>query len=893
MTRRLGRWLPLFSFLVLAACGDGGTQPGTPPTALVAVSMPADTVVTGETTDPPLSVRVDDALGNPIEGTPVRFVVVNGEGSLSPGVAVSGSDGVAESRYRASGSPGEARIRADIPSAPNVGALQFTVVAQASDTITLSIVEGTGQRAEVGSQLAIPFLVQAETPQGNPAGGISVVFRMASGGDQSAVLTSDSVLTSSEGRASTLLTLGRASGDYVVSAYATRGVATDTVRFTATATATFEGSVMVDSIAGQSLTTDEEATLHGQGFSPVAAQNDVRIEGVSAEVLSATGSELRILVPSFAGQCLPVREVGVRVLVQGDASNGSMVRLDPSQPLVNLEAGTGTNFRGPEAVECIQFGPSATFADYLVIVGSSDRRANESTEMRLTTRVPSQLESSAIAGSLTPREFDPGVAQAMVARERQDVALRTSVLAGLTSGRARVARASVAPGPPLATVPAFGESLQYTFAVQPDLTGTCDNTDTVITGTVRGVGEHVVLVEDDDAPNGGFGPEEWEALLAEIDQTIVPVATAYFGPYDDIDGNGRVVILLTPQVNDLAPPGQDGIGGFFLPLDLAASGAGGGGLPGPDGELCPASNEAEIIYLAVADPDGSVGASIPVDRAMRNARGLTAHELQHLINAQTRILHGEGGFSAAEEVWLDEGLSSLAEEVAGLAIIEQTLRTNLTYDQVSGTRDEIDAFNSFHISNFFNLSLFMFNPASAPTISGVDFGGAGGLQMRGFAWALLRWLGDQAAGDERVFFRDLVAGGPNADRGIENIERVSAQSWDDMLASFAVALATDDSGFDEVDSQFQVLTWQLRDVFASLNQNVAARSIFPVPFPLFPTAFAAETGALEFDVGASTIRYFTLSPGLDAPALALGVLTPTGARLSETSEPQITIVRIR
>ena len=886
------RVLGLFALAVaLAACGDGGTQPGTPPSALIQVSAPVDTVVTGETTDPPLSVRVDDALGNPIEGTPVRFVIVNGEGSLSPGVAVSGSDGIAESRYRASGTPGAATIRADIPSAPNVAALQFSVVSAASDTVALSVVEGTGQRAEVGSQLAIPFTVEARTPLGNPAGGVSVAFRISSG--ESAVLTADSVLTDAEGRASTLLTLGRTAGEYVVTAFATRGVETDTARFSATATATFEGAVRADSVGGGVLRAGQEATLFGSGFSPVAAENDVRIEGVSAEVLSATGTRITFVAPTFSGRCLPTRDVGVRALVQGDASNGAMIRLDPMQPLIQLAPGTGTIFRGPEAVECLQFGQPDAIEDYVIIVGSSDRRASQSTAMRLETRVPSQLASAGLATTLAPRDIDPAVLAEATRREMSDSRLRANVLESLTDRRSSVAPASVAPSGGAVRVPTVGDVVQYNFAVQPDFTATCDAPRTPITGTVRAVGEHLALVEDRDQPSPGFGPDEWAALIAELDGVVAPLIRSYFGPWEDIDGNGRVVVLFTRKVNELSPPGQAGIGGFFLPLDLAASGAGGGGLPGDDGEICPASNEAEILYLAMADPEGRAGPTISVARAMRNARGLTAHELQHLINAEARVLRGDRGFSGAEEVWLDEGLSSLAEEVAGLAVIESPLRTNLTWNEVSNTRAEIDAFNSYQINNFLNLSLFMLNPAVAPTISGVDLGGVGSLQMRGFAWSLLRWLGDQGGGDERVFFRDLVTGGPNGDSGIDNIERVAAQSWDDLLATFAVAIATDDGGFDDADDRFKILSWNLRDVFAALNRNAAAGSLFPLPFPLFPTALDAETAALNFDVRASTIRYFTLRSGPQVPALALGLTTPTGSRLSETAEPQVTIVRIR
>ena len=122
MTQRSGiaRLLGLGLLGVAAACGDAGTEPGSPPTRLVVLSTLVDTIVTGESTDPPLAVQVEDALGNPIEGAPVRFTVMRGPGAVAPAVAVSDFEGVAESTYEASGSPGDATIRADIPSSPNL-----------------------------------------------------------------------------------------------------------------------------------------------------------------------------------------------------------------------------------------------------------------------------------------------------------------------------------------------------------------------------------------------------------------------------------------------------------------------------------------------------------------------------------------------------------------------------------------------------------------------------------------------------------------------------------------------------------------------------------------------------------------------------------------------------
>ena len=66
-----------------------------------------------------------------------------------------------------------------------------------------------------------------------------------------------------------------------------------------------------------------------------------------------------------------------------------------------------------------------------------------------------------------------------------------------------------------------------------------------------------------------------------------------------------------------------------------------------------------------------------------------------------------------------------------------------------------------------------------------------------------------------------------------------------------------------------------------------------MPFPLSATALSFETTALEFNVGASTVRYFALVSGLDSPALAWSLTNPNGGALSREVQPQVTVVRTR
>jgi hypothetical protein len=876
--------------IAIAACGEtGSTEPASPPTLLVALSPAVDTVVTGDMTDPPISVRVEDALGAPVEGIPVRFVLSEGEGELFPNLAVSGQDGVAEAGFQAGGTPGPIRIQVDIPSAANVEALDFEVQAMAADSVGLRLVEGDDQRAEVGSQLPIPFAVQALSGGGAPAGGIAIAWRIADGAGQSAILTADTTLTDANGRGQVLLTLGREAREYRVEAFATRGVLSDTVRFTAVASTDFVGTVRLDSVASVPLVAGDEALLFGRGFSPIPSENDVRIEGESAEILEASGTSLRIVVPGFQDQCWPARDVGVRVLVAGDPSNGEMITLQPIQPPLDLAVGEVRTVRGPADVACLQFPSSASPREYRVAVGSA-ARTPASTRMRLVGRSSAELSARGIATSLAPREIDAMLAEGVRGRLQPDARLRSSALEGLL--RRRVVPASLATESSATAAPAVGDTLRHFFAAQPDLTASCEDTTRVTQAIVREVRQHLVLAEDARVPADGFTQEDLALLANELDVVGIPTDTAYFGGVADIDGNGRVVILLTPEVNRLSSPGDRGIGGFFLPLDLAASGRGGGDAR-PQGEVCAASNEGEILYVAVPDPEAEFGIALSREQALTNARGTVAHELQHLINAERRVFAAGGGFGAIEDVWLDEALSAIAEEVVGLRALELSERGNYTFDQVTSTREASDIFNAYQLSNFFNLSVFLSDPAAAQTLAGSDPGGVEGHQMRGFGWLMLRWLGDQAGGDPRAFFRSLAAGGRNRDRGIQNVERATSRPWEDVLADFSAAIAADDAGVDELGDRYRILTWQFRDVFSALSQSPAARSSFPVPFPLAATPLGFETAALEFDVGASTVRYFALVSGLDSPALALSLTSPNGNALNQAVRPQVTVVRTR
>ncbi len=281
-------------------------------------------------------------------------------------------------------------------------------------------------------------------------------------------------------------------------------------------------------------------------------------------------------------------------------------------------------------------------------------------------------------------------------------------------------------------VPSVGDTLGFLLAVQPDLTVDCQDTDKVITAVVRDVGDGFALVEDTAVTPGLM---DYDALNFELDEIVFPTATEYWGTPADLDDNERVIVLFTAEVNRLTEEGSDTfIAGFFWPGDLSSQAA------------CPASNAGELLYLLAPDPDGDFGDPVTAEAARRNARGVVAHEFQHLLTAQQRVTKGGGSFADLETTWLSEGFAHIAEEVAGLAVAGLQVGSNITFSEAVQTQDRVAAFNNYQLSNFVRLAHFFTEPANTRTLADEDPGGFGSLRMRGWGWILLRWVADQYAG---------------------------------------------------------------------------------------------------------------------------------------------------
>ncbi|WP_187150764.1 hypothetical protein [Treponema endosymbiont of Eucomonympha sp.] len=128
-----------------------------------------------------------------------------------------------------------------------------------------------------------------------------------------------------------------------------------------------------------------------------------------------------------------------------------------------------------------------------------------------------------------------------------------------------------------------------------------------------------------------------KALVAEYDRHIYDTITSAFGEAEDVDGNGKVIILLLDIIDGYAGTGGY-VAGYFDERNMFSK------------SVYADSNEADMLFLDVKQQN------VP----SREFYTALVHELQHLIYF-SRTARGE----KEQDTWLSEGLATAAEYVYG------------------------------------------------------------------------------------------------------------------------------------------------------------------------------------------------------------------------------------
>jgi hypothetical protein len=292
---------------------------------------------------------------------------------------------------------------------------------------------------------------------------------------------------------------------------------------------------------------------------------------------------------------------------------------------------------------------------------------------------------------------------------------------------------------------------------------------TTVTANLKFDGDHTLLYVDAETPQSCLSDAEAALLGATYDVNIYPTDRSAFGSESDINGDGKVAILMTPVVNRMTPEGSAGgsqgyIAGFFLASDL---------LPGlVDSRV---TNAREIFYSMVPDPDSppEFGNVFPKEKTLAVIRSVLAHEFLHMILFNYRVLIYGEGYSGdyMEDLWINEGLAHIAEDL-----------------------------NGFDSSNIGRANLFLVDPGDATLIYGGDE-----LEERGASFLFLRHLGDRFG---EIVFRNLVQ---SKKAGTANVEAATGALFNELFADWASACYLDDRGITS-DPRFNYSSLNLQDV---------------------------------------------------------------------------------
>ena len=398
-------------------------------------------------------------------------------------------------------------------------------------------------------------------------------------------------------------------------------------------------------------------------------------------------------------------------------------------------------------------------------------------------------------------------------------------------------RRAITPG-----VPAVGALMSLN--VETD--DACSTFDTR-TGRVMAVGTHVIVMADTLNPAGGLTAADYQAIADSFDAVVYPAVTGGFddpatgdheGVPADVDGNERVIAFYTRAVNELTPPGSGAyVGGFFFSRDLFDTGT------------CPTSNFGEMFYMLAADPAGAVNGNVRSASLIRQVTlGTLAHELQHMINASRRLyVNGAAGF---EDVWLDEGLSHVAEELVFHAAAGTSPNTNLDAAAVGDGGVVEASFFKYAEANFGRLRAWLLAPQNSGLFQGDD-----DLATRGAAWAFLRYAADRRGGVQPATWSALMN---SADAGLANVQGVLGTDPLPWIRDFTAAMYVDDAGLGTVASEYTHPSWNFRDLYAALDY---------APGPACSCAYELAVR----DPSSGVADAFTLTSGGAAAYLRLGV----------------------
>lgn len=545
----------------------------------------------------------------------------------------------------------------------------------------------------------------------------------------------------------------------------------------------------------------------------------------------------------------------------------------------------------------INLQASTSARDYLIVVANTSSqhdvpanfvvKADKSTtgvfslEAAADLAAQSRMQLNQIPLARTPQEvFESRVRS--FERSKLSLRSRSSLLAGGGISARRSSQVATA------SIPAVGDVINVNVPNGNPAPGKDLCTDFFPTqAVVASVSNKAILMVDtlDGPPATLFTQAQMDSITSEFDNITYPTDAAYFNTPTDVDGNGRIIMLFTGEINKLTPPAAPGsnsgfIGGFFFAGDFFPP------VANSQAAACPESNQAEIFYLLSPDPTGKFGNVRTTSSVRQGTRGTIAHEFQHMINAGNRFQNPQ--VSSFEATWLDEALAHFAEDAVGRVQRGFGDLQTLTFSDLLPCNtpcSQANDFNAFFFQNLARLTYWMDKPDTYSPMSKLA---DTSLATRGAAWAIVRYAADNySAGLPRTFTHTLVAG---PDTGVRNFASATKVPIDTVVKGWLVSMYADHLGVTGLDAKYQYRTYNFRDVMPPVARSVLSQQT--ATYPLRVQSIGSGSDNISAKNISGTGSFFRLTVAAGAGAKNVKVLDTSGNNASFAGE-HVYVLRVQ
>jgi hypothetical protein len=622
----------------------------------------------------------------------------------------------------------------------------------------------------------------------------------------------------------------------------------------------------VTAVAPASVAAGDTITVRGRRFGTNPGAIQLRIGSQQANVVELRGDTLiRATLPAcVAASVQPVTvQVGASSTSAGSITtlaSATPMRLSPYQRVIVSDTALA---RGCLTVP-------ADGARYLLIpqlASALDGGSNNPGDSTVTY----QLSAQTVGALVAPSVIAPSMPTLF-----GDVALPAASLADrfhrLIREREQALAATGIPAEPFPTLPFVVEppalNSERAFQVLSSLDrGTSNYRE--VRGRLAYIGEHVLVYVDATSSTGvGFTDAQISSMGPLLDGPMHELATQNFGGETDVDGNGRVILLLTEAVNRLTPPPcpQGYIAGFFNPPDFYPSERG--------------SNKGEIFYAAVPDPGARVGCALSATQLVGSTAATFIHEFQHMISFGQHVLVRRG---TSEEIWANEGLSHLAEEIAGLWYETRYPPPEQRSNRANLFPDSAQFFSPPQLQNSYRWLSGLPRAAATPTA----YGATGSIEERGASWLFFRYLVAQFG---PTLPARLVA---TRRTGRSNVSAETGVPFATLYGDFAAAIWADSipgAPAANVPSRYRFGPFRnLRQIYARFNtvEPITFRDVFPIRADTLVVG-----GARQGTLRPGALQYTLLTTPASGPGVTLRLARAGGANFVARSNPQLVLLRL-